>query len=386
VSKAKFFKVVEAKGMNSKWMIDGAPHGRRERYYYKTRTDAKAAAADKNAEIAANGNDSLPVGLRLQAIDCAKRLSEFDKTLVDATEFFLEYLRKATSSVQVSQFCQIITAEFERRLEAEEIGKLHNDMMRQTLARFGSVFGDRPVKTVTGAEIKDWLAGLELGTKTRNKLFRYIKTASIVGVEKGLLDHEFNGVKKFTENKKLARGAKPLTVQESIDLINASSEEIRPMVLLGMFAGIRFEERTKLDWADVKPDHVWISAAISKTGKDRMARIEPNLASWLELYRKESGPIAITGRDGKYSKTATQNAYGKALKDSKIEDYQQGALRDSFCSYGTKAFGSAITAESAGHTEKMLKDKYQKPISPEEAAKFWSIRPDKDGKAVIEHR
>jgi integrase len=384
MSKAKLFRVVEARGMNSNWMIVGQPHGKRERYYYKTQTDAKTAAASKNDELMANGNSSLPDGLRLQAIDCARRLSEFDKTLADATEFFLAYLRKATSSVQVSQFCQIITAEFERRLQAEEIGKLHNDMMRQTLARFGSVFGDRPVKTVTGAEIKDWLAGLELGTKTRNKLFRYIKTASIVGVEKGLLDHEFNGVKKFTENKKLERGARPLTVQESIDLLNASSEEIRPMVLLGLFCGIRYEERTKLDWSDVKTDHVWISKAISKTGKDRMARIEPNLAEWLKLYRQESGPIAITGKNGKYSKTLTQKAFGQALKDSKIADYQQGALRDSYCSYGTKAFGSAITAESAGHTEAMLKDKYQKPISPEEATKFWSIKPGKDGKAVIE--
>lgn len=81
---------------------------------------------------------------------------------------------------------------------------------------------------------------------------------------------------------------------------------------LNSFRFLGFEERTKLDSADVKNHHIWISKAIRKTGKDRMVRIEPNLTSSLDSYRKESGPIAITGKDGKHSKNATsQTSFGR---------------------------------------------------------------------------
>jgi integrase len=379
MSKSKLFRVVSSSNFAaSNWCVIGAPHGKRERYYFKNKSDAVAAANDKNAELMAHGNGAMPDGLRVEAAACVKRLAEYDKSLTDAVNFYVEYLKKATSSVQVAQFIQIINAEFERRVEAQEIGKLHFDSMRQALNKFGGVFGDRPVKTVTGNEVKEWIGSLELNTTSRNKLFRYVHGGFIIAREKGLVDADpLDGIKKFTVNKQLVRGSSPLTPEESVALINASCEEIRPLVLLGLFAGIRFEERTKMTWDMIGANEIDLPAAISKTGKRRLIRIEPNLAEWLKSSRQESGPIIE-------SRAIAQKLFGQALKDSKIEDYHQGACRDSYCSYGYESFGPAITAKYAGHSEQMLTSKYQRCVSADAAAKFWAIKPGKDGQAAIE--
>jgi hypothetical protein len=42
-------------------------------------------------------------------------LSPFGKTLYDATNFYRDYLEKASSSITVSKLCGIVGAEFEKR-------------------------------------------------------------------------------------------------------------------------------------------------------------------------------------------------------------------------------------------------------------------------------
>ena len=99
-------------------------------------------------------------------------------------------------------------------------------------------------------------------------------------------------------------------------------------------------------------------------------------------YRQPAGPVAITGSTGQYSQTLTQRAFGAALKASGIFGYQQGSLRNSYCSYGYESFGPAVTARNAGQSEQMLVRKYQKCVTSEQARQFWAIIPGTDGKAA----
>jgi hypothetical protein len=54
----------------------------------------------------------------------------------------------------------------------------------------------------------------------------------------------------------------------------------------------------------------------------------------------------------------------------------RNALRHSFCSYHFALTGNAdLTADYAGHDVKMLKKNYRHTVEPEEAVKYYQIRP-----------
>ncbi len=70
--------------------------------------------------------------------------------------------------------------------------------------------------------------------------------------------------------------------------------ECIPAFALQLFCGIRSEEITRLDWAQVVLDtHVDIQPKVSKTGERRVIDWWPgNLTSWLKPLKREMGPVA----------------------------------------------------------------------------------------------
>src|ERR1700736_2583411 len=104
-----------------KWFITGYPEGKRKKFWFKTEKDAKSAANERNAEITATGTqDQLPYTLRITALEGAKELEPFGKTLADAVSFYLTHLKRTTASISVAELCDRVAEEFERRLKAGE--------------------------------------------------------------------------------------------------------------------------------------------------------------------------------------------------------------------------------------------------------------------------
>jgi len=54
-----------------------------------------------------------------------------------------------------------VLAEYARRLAAAEIGQHRFVDIRTALKRFQAQFGDVNMATLTGGQIKDWLAGMD---------------------------------------------------------------------------------------------------------------------------------------------------------------------------------------------------------------------------------
>ena len=54
----RVFKLAKPNGRKS-WKVEGRPAGKRERYYFVTEKEAKTAALDLNAQIAAFGTQTL---------------------------------------------------------------------------------------------------------------------------------------------------------------------------------------------------------------------------------------------------------------------------------------------------------------------------------------
>ncbi len=371
--------------MSSAWMIVGRPAGRRERFYFKSESEAKKAAADRNTEILSYGaQHALPDEIRLEVSVCLSRLQPFGKTLTEAVNFFLRHEAQVVASVSVQEFTSAIIAEFERKMDKREVTTTHGACMRHKMNAFAEAFGgDRAIKSISGLEIKKWVEGMPTSPTTRNNYLVYTKLAFSIGREKKLVDtNPLDGIKPFANSKLNRKSPTPLTAEQMVSLINAATPGILPFVLFGGFAGLRAEERHQLLWEQVKEKHIDLPAHISKTGKRRLIPIEPNLAEWLKVYRKTSG--LVIGDNTQHSRKANDYEFKKVTKRAGFAKWPNNGLRDSFCSYYYEKTGSSDrTSDAAGHTVAMLKEHYRELVSPEETARFWNIFPNESGRAKI---
>jgi integrase len=360
------------------FMIQGRPTGKRERYYFGTEKEAKKAAADRNRQLAAFGSQTILSDTeRVMAAECIKMLAPFGKTLYDATHSCLE-VEKTKTSVAVFELCRIVREEFVFRLANEGATLRHKRTMDSELKKFEARFGDRPIKTLSGNEIKEWLMGLEIAPKTRIKIFGYIRNAYGIAVREGLLDvHPFEKVENFTRNKKSEAPPFPLTAGEAQQLLDAAEPSVLPFIAVGMFAGLRTSERDLIEWKhfildDAEP-YIDIPKSISKTGERRLVPVQPALKAFLAPFVKKQGRIVPLTCNGN---VAYQNAWERSVKAAGLWPWSEGRLRDSFCSYRYRATGSAeITAEEDGHSVQVMVDRYLKLVTKEAAERFWAIRP-----------
>ncbi len=140
-------------------------------------------------------------------------------------------------------------------------------------------------------------------------------------------------------------------------------------------AALRFE---RLDWLDVHfaDNLIEVTAQKSKTPRRRFVRIQPNLREWLAPVRKHSGRV-------------TPENFAKlfrALRESAgLIAWPNNALRHSFASYHLAHFeDAAALALQMGHTDSdMIFSNYRQLVSPAEAKRYWSLKPQAEANRKI---
>src|ERR1700730_12901896 len=156
---------------NKKWFIVGRPNGKRQRAWFKTKEQAEGEAEERNHKIKQFGESVVSVdpALLSEATEVQTLLRPYGKTIRDAGAFYLAHLKRVNASCTVTELVDRVLAEYARRLAAGEIGQHRAVDMRTALNRFQVQFGDTNMATLTGGQIKDWLAGMdELTPRTRN--------------------------------------------------------------------------------------------------------------------------------------------------------------------------------------------------------------------------
>jgi hypothetical protein len=135
---------------------------------------------------------------------------------------------------------------------------------------------------------------------------------------------------------------------------------------IALFAGIRpAGELRKLaahpDAVDLENKVIKISGAMSKTGKSRQVRIQPNLLKWLRAF-----PGPILSSKGKRELTEIR----QHLRLS------HDVLRHTFISCHIGAFKSfADAALEAGNSEKVIRESYLNTSTFAAAKEFWKLEP-----------
>jgi integrase len=370
---SKYFRVFKLASPNGRkeWKAEGRPTGKRERYYFATEKEARAAALDLNNQIAAFGTrNNLTDTERVMASECLAMLAPYGKTLYEAVHFYREYLDRLASSVSVRAVCERVGAEFERRLAAGEISTPHALNMRETLRKFEGRFGTTPVKLLDGGEVKAWLAALPLAVKTRNRHLGYVRNVFGLAREWNLVEKDpFERVNGFHDPHRRARQVAILAPDQLGAFLRAVDPDFLPYFAISAFSGLRRGEILRLDWSEVKLERGLIDLpfAKSKNRRRKLIEVAENLKAWLAPFVRESGPLRPRKR--------LQLALERAAKAAGIVPWPQNVLRHSFCSYAVALRGFEWTSAQADHSVAMLRRHYWEVVSKEDARRYWEIVP-----------
>jgi len=164
-----------------------------------------------------------------------------------------------------------------------------------------------------------------------------------------------------------------LTVPDTEALLHAAEERnprLIPYLALGLFAGIRPGELSRISSDAVRGGYIILTGAETKTADARTIAIRPNLARWLEAY-------PFQGRVALLCKVRQQRAVSDLRKAAGLAAWPPDCMRHSFASYAyEQGRDAAHVASEMGHQGTHIFFKHYRALAhPGDGDKFFSIVP-----------
>jgi len=308
----------------------GDVDGSRKQFWFATEKEARADCADRNREREAYGSKvNLDSEARLEAFRAAELLRPHGKTIMHAVRHYLSHLDQLSSSVPFSVLVARIREEFKRRVEANEISDRGAESMNETLRKLEIRFADQLVSEIRTEDIRSWLLGLPLASKTRNKHRGYVSQIFSLAVDYNYtLVNPVARIKKFNERVSEEDEISILSAEQTERLLRAAKPEVIPFLTLSFFAGIRRATLERLDWSDVRFEEkrVIVPAHKGKNQKRYQVNLSENAVEWLKPYVRPTGSLLVrataTNRFskemGKPSEIATRRLILEAAENTRV--------------------------------------------------------------------
>jgi integrase len=308
------------------------------------------------------------------ARDCAARLAPWGYTIAVATDFYLAHLENANRSITVDA----LVKEYEASKRRTGHSDVHLTDFRYRLGAFARDFGRAPVRTLTSAAIEDWLHALALSPTSFNNFRSRLRALFAYGVRRNYLDSD--PVAVIDPVKEVDRPPEIFTIDGLSAVLAQAGREILPTLAVGAFAGLRTAELLRLSWSEVDlvRGFVEVTANKSKTARRRLIPIADNLLAWLRPYAGRSGKV-YPSRAQKYHTTCRQISSAVGLR------WPKNGLRHSYASYHLARHQNAPELSlHLGHTSPhMVFAHYREVVRPDEAKRYWDIRPPGEVSNVI---
>jgi Site-specific recombinase XerD len=235
--------------------------------------------------------------------------------------------------------------------------------------RFATGF-NRPIHTITSAEMDDWLRDQDLAKRTRNNLRTAIITLFSYAKQRGFLPkHLPTEAEGLSKAKVVDNDIAIFTPEQITRLLKAAPPELIPFITLGAFAGLRSAEIHRLAWEAVRIDDGFIElkAKQAKTASRRLVPLEPNLRDWL-LPHVGKGPII---HDKEQWKDVT--ALGKKLELG----WPQNVLRHSYITYRVARDKDVNkVALDSGNSPNIIFKHYRELAPESQGQKWFAVTPE----------
>lgn len=280
----------------------------------------------------------------------------------------------ATPSISLSAACQsdltiaqAVNDFLTAKLRAGKSDRYVRTMLN-SLSKFARGRGSRPLGSVTFAEIEKWLAASDWNATTRRGYLRDVRTLYFFAVRRNWTASNPAAAVELPER---AAGAVGIHTPKQVAIVLNLARDHDPTLCRALavryFAGLRSSECDRMTEADILERSIQVRAENAKTRRRRLVLIAPVLRSWLAL----GGELPLRDVNDRMRKfTAAVKAQGVP--------WPHNVTRHSFVSYHLAHGESAAkTALQAGHSEAMLFQHYREIVTPEAAAEFWALTPDK---------
>jgi integrase len=159
-----------------------------------------------------------------------------------------------------------------------------------------------------------------------------------------------------------------LTVEQARIALEWTAQHAPRMMLylvLGMFAGLRPIELTKLQLDAIGSGRIVVGAGVAKTRSRRIIPVDEHLAAWISL----GGDLpAVPWHVAIY--------YHKLRRVLKLKPWPKDVLRHTFISYAyAQNPDLARLASIAGNSPGVILRHYRALVTKEDADRFWSLLP-----------
>lgn len=232
------------------------------------------------------------------------------------------------------------------------------------------------------ADVETWLHRLDVSAGTWTNYARVIGSVFTLAVKRGFLPASpLTGLDRPKINRK-APGI--LTPSQISALLAAAAPELRPLLILQAFCGIRRAESCRVQWRHIhleaNPPYLKIPNAVTKTGSRRSHEIQPCPVAWLRpLAGLPAASLALT--DAVYDDRLQKAASAAGIV------WDANLLRHSFGTYRLAVTkNAALVAEEMGNSPDMVRKRYANVTSPEQAAAWWKVLPAPPPAAPIPFR
>jgi integrase len=359
--------------------------------------DAKAHAATVGATISAgdaggvsfSGNDRLvylrslesvkPFGVPLDhaAAEYAGARTKLGKhTISEAVEFFLKSRHNVTAKTVSAAVADFISEKRKpSRPTTRPASERYLKDLELRLGRFVDSFHCN-IGDVTAKELSEFLDSLKVGgrsyfnyARTLLTLFNYAKLKKFYPADA----NPFEGLEDVLEYEDESE-IEIFTPAELQKFLNHARPKMVPFLVIGAFSGLRHAEIQRLEWIDIKEEHIEVTRGKAKTRQRRLVPIQPNLQQWLAPYRQKDGKVVPI--------VNVANAIQELCAEAKAK-WRHNALRHSFISYRfaiTKNENSV--AAEAGNSPAMIFRHYRELVTETDAKAWFSVGPQISEKIV----
>lgn len=274
-----------------------------------------------------------------------------------------------------SIFVSDLIDEYLESLSAKKLSQKYVDTMRHRLLRFDGDFGGRLACEITTELVEGWLHRLFLADVSVNHFRAALQQLFNFAIKLKVISE--NPINEIAKLKTKANEIGVLSPTQAESLLHHSPEEIRASIAIGLFAGLRRSEISRMSWGeiDLEQGFIEVKAKNSKSAARRLIEIRPCLREWLIPLWQRSGGVMPT-------EMVYRNRLEKAKKSAGITEWPNNALRHSFASYHLAAFqdASALALEMGHSTTRMIFEHYRALVTRSAGESYWQIMPVEDKK------
>ena len=367
--------------------------GKNHRIYRSTLKAALAIARKKAQEIERGEVNTITLaGAECAAYRKALAMLDteglgFEAAVRDLVEAYK--LVKPTPLVQVAQaYSEQMLRPIQHRKVSQVVAEIlevkktlsyrHLQTLRNDLARFVAVFGEKRIASVRSHEIEAWLDSIEGNPRTRLNILGSLTNLFNFAKRREYLPRHFSTEAGYVDRVKYQDGKihrpRVFTPVEMEKLLRACPKRLIPPLVLDAFCGIRREEILRLDWADVFgteagaiAGHVTVWADQAKTKRRRIPPISDNVAAWLKPFHESKGLVCpVPDRFTQLTNLARKIGL----------TWSHNVLRDSYISHRVAVTQNvAQVALEAGNSPAVISESYLELVSKAQGEAYFSIMP-----------